>query len=255
MKTVKQHINQRIRALLVSAAFLASIGSASAEVYVFWSFQTTESGTGGAQTLDVTSQSPGAFGSPTITQFADTGGATIGGGTGGATYIDFEGTTWTGSNGSSLPGHSISWDATGNTLFTGSGFTLSNLDLTGLSDLNMRFDIRSATAGGGTPPTTFASVEYQVDGGGWISTGVNSSWATGTTFVPVTLDFSSLSAINGLENVDFRFVFASGSKTGSTNHAIRLDNLEVSAIPEPSTLVLIGMFGLATLALRRRIGK
>ncbi|MCC5844527.1 MAG: PEP-CTERM sorting domain-containing protein [Verrucomicrobia bacterium] len=69
------------------------------------------------------------------------------------------------------------------------------------------------------------------------------------------MDFSSLSAINGQENVDFRFIFDSGSKTGSTNHSIRFDNLEVSAIPEPSTLLLVGLIGLLTLVFRRRVIK
>lgn len=199
---------------------------------------------------------------PLIAMIGGTDGATAQyPGTGGANGFMYNSVTYGGSGGSGTDGRSLQWAVSGgsNNSLINSGFTVSNINLTNLQDLTMRFDIRSAS-GATTPlaPTTFKSIEYSIDGGSnWVNvTGSLTipTWvgSTSSPFSAEDVDFSAISAIENQSNVSLRFIFSDGATDPGVNQNIRLDNLLFTAVPEPSAFALIGVFGLATMARRRR---
>ena len=246
------------KTLLIAAAVSAGFAVSSEAASVFWAFQ--------SDSAMNTSQTGPNFNDmatvPLIAMIAGSDGAsTQYPGTGGANGFMYNGVTYGGSGGSGTDGRSLQWAVTGgsgNSLID-SGFTVSNINLTNLQDLTMRFDIRSAS-GATTPlaPTTFKSIEYSIDGGGnWVNiTGLLTvpDWvgATSSPFSAENIDFSSIAAIENQSDVSLRFVFSDGATNPSVNQNIRLDNLLFSAVPEPSAFALIGVFGLATMARRKR---
>jgi PEP-CTERM putative exosortase interaction domain len=246
------------KTLLILSAVSIGLVASSEAVSVFWAFQTDASTT--------TNQTAPNFNdmasTPVITMFAGSDGAsTQYPGTGGASSFSYNGVTYGGSGGSGTDGRSLQWSvaANSNNSLIGSGFTVSNINLTNLQDLTMRFDIRSAS-GLTSPaaPTTFTSIEYSLNGGSsWVDiTGSLAvpTWvgATSSPFSVEDVDFSSIAAIEGQSNVSLRFVFSNGGTDPTTNQNIRLDNLLFSAVPEPSTLALVGVLGIAGMVRRKR---
>ena len=243
--------------LILSAASVGLVACSEA-ASVFWAFQ-SDIAMNTAQTAPNFNDMASV---PLISVFGGDDGATAQyPGTGGANGFMYNGVTYGGSGGSGTDGRSLQWAisaSSGNSLI-GSGFTVSNINLTNLQDLTMRFDLRSAS--GSTSllaPLTFASIEYSLNGGGnWVNiTGSLAvpTWvgATNSPFTVEDVDFSSISAIEGQSNVSLRFVFSNGTENSTTNQNIRLDNLLFNAVPEPSAFALIGVFGFATLARRKR---
>lgn len=111
--------------------------------------------------------------------------------------------------------------------------------MTGMSDLNISYDIQRNLYGAGTQ-----TWDYSTDGTNWFSIGSSSS----TT----TLATRTLSTVTGLNNAADAYVrvtftgFFSGGNT-------RMDNVQLQAVPEPSALSLlaVGLGGLAMLRRRR----
>lgn len=130
---------------------------------------------------------------------------------------------------------------------------------TGLTGIGISFDQnRSGTgpsgfdlqyrAGSSGAFTTFGS--YVVPQVTWTST--TPAFPASTSF---SYDLSSVSSLNGQAEVFFRLTATSApTSTGGTN---RIDNVQITGVPEPSTvgLAIAGGLGLAGLAARRRLRK
>jgi len=247
-------------AAIFASSFIA-VPAADAAV-AYWSFQNTLAGASGSGTTDLT-ESSGFASAPTVSSNAGTGGnATTGTTTGGVQYTSpvsnsiYAGTT-IGTN-NTATGQSLTWSTpqTANSSLTGAYFTIS-LNTTGLTDLAIQFDIRAATAGSSVPaPGAFSLMQYSLNGTDWFSLGATSpTWAhlTSTAWERESLNLSAADAIENQSNVLLRFTFEdSGVNTGAINMNIRLDNLIITAIPEPSSALLASGFPIALLLRRRR---
>ena len=161
-----------------------------------------------------------------------------------ASFVSFEGgTPWLGSGGSSTPGHSLAWNAGS----TGNTFSF-NLNTTGTEDLMIRMAVRSTGSGGG--PTAFSSVTYNTGSGPvTISPSLYSGFSAGSgNFVLWTADLSSLAAVENAPSVTLQWTIP----TLNSNTSFRVDNIQVTAVPEPSTVVLLGVALAAMVVFVRR---
>ena len=131
-------------------------------------------------------------------------------------------------------------------------FTTSTLGYTGVE---IAFD----QAGSNTGPRDFG-LRYSINGGAFTSFATYSvvltAWNT-TTVQPSSLLFAGGGAFDNASSITFRLVdLDTTSVNGGTVAAggtDRVDNFTVVAVPEPSTIALIGAGGLAgLLGLRRR---
>jgi hypothetical protein len=193
--------------------------------------------------------------------FNGTGGSTSSVGSGGALSYTYpgNGVTYQGSGNGNAPGHSLLWGTSNNSnYFDGAGFTLS-LNTVGLTDLGLRFDVRAATGSttNGRPPDSFSAIDYSLDGGtSWFSTGLSSpTWANGnsTPFSAQTLNLSGVDAIEGQSNVRLRFTLeTSAVPSAAVTQNVRIDNLVISAVPEPTSAALLCLGTAGLLAWRRR---
>lgn len=132
-------------------------------------------------------------------------------------------------------------------------FTI-NLNTTGFYDLNLRFDAR--TAANPTPheqaPSSYL-VSYRIGDGDWTDTLLPASWTANGSYHEVAVDFSDYTDINDQSSVDIRFTLADGpssAPTENTTRNVRVDNLLITAVPEPSTAFLASA-ALLALAIRR----
>ena len=130
--------------------------------------------------------------------------------------------------------------------------------MTNLEDLTLRMDVRPAELIGGSTATAASSIDYSLDSGSnWFATGSSISGLTKNDPNVVSLDFSSLAAIEGQSNVQVRIVWNDLTANDTNNGLAKLeyDNVQISAaaIPEPSSLALLaGVLGLSLVMLRRR---
>jgi hypothetical protein len=127
----------------------------------------------------------------------------------------------------------------------GSGYFQFSLDSTGYQGMYLSWgmnrsstgptgwDIKYSTTGVGGPFLTFGSV------------------AAGNN-VLVTVDMSAVGAIDNNANVIFRLVGTGASNTAAGTAKIDNFAIDATVIPEPSTMLLVGMGLVGLMALRRR---
>lgn len=246
--------------LLATTAILAASSHISQGATAFWAFQTEADGSTGTNSLTA-NLNDGFASVSAVSTFLGGNGATNAS-SGGQTSYDFNSTTYTG-NGTSVSGGAtrcIGWQASSAATLTGAGFGFG-LNTMGLTDLSLSFSVRSATSSASTvgpAPTQFALIEYSIDGGdNWVDTGLADSftWSASTSFnarSPV-LSFSGITAIENQPDVMLRFVLGNTKLDGASGTiALRIDNLELNAIPEPTSLSASAAAGLLLLVRRRR---
>lgn len=229
-------------------ALLCSTGLSHAAT-AYWSFQ---NGAGNNYNSGVTYHS-GFASAPSFVGFAGTGGASLSQHGEGRAYT--EPTTSTGYVG----GYATYWDS-GSSMtsnLTGAGFTVT-LDMSGLSNLSMRFDIRSA-AGNATNkdglPTSFSAINYRLGAGdSWTNSGITApNWTISPNgYYEFSTSLAGLDAIEGQGYVELQFIFNGGAKTVEQAQNVRLDNLQFTAVPEPSTLALLAPLAGAVFLRRRK---
>jgi PEP-CTERM motif len=127
------------------------------------------------------------------------------------------------------------------------GFGFGGLTTTGLTDVNLSFALLSAATGGSF---TDLDLEYSTTGvnGPYTSFASVTNLTSHTSYNPaLSFDVSALTggAVNGVSGGNLFFVFAF---TGATNGdaATFIDNIQVTAVPEPSSYIgaLFGLVGL-----------
>ena len=135
---------------------------------------------------------------------------------------------------------------------------------TGYNNIAISFDQASS----GTGPGSF-QLEYSTDGTTYANIGTaytvldnglapNASWNSpiANPVYSYSENLSAITALNNAANVYFRLVDASTTSssggTVGTGGTDRVDNFDVSVVPEPTTIALASLGGLACLAARRR---
>ena len=173
-----------------------------------------------------------ANGTPSLTGMSagtgyDTNGQT------GVAFVDIDGT-------SHDAGQALAW---GSGVNDGDQEWIFQVDLTGYQGFDIRWDHRSSTVYG---PTNVV-FEYKVGSGSW-NLLETISLTQDATFHSYEKDLSTVTAINNQSEVYFRLSNFGG---GSGNGTYRMDNLELTTVPEPMALSLIGAVLGGTLFLRR----
>lgn len=157
----------------------------------------------------------------------------------GVAYTDVSGTTYP-------AGQAAAWGSGVND--SGGNQITLHFDATGFQDFNLRYDYRSTTTG--CPSADF---QYRVgDSGDFVSAGIH-PYTRNAVFHAVSVSLTSLTSLNGANSVDFRWVLAAGSGSGT----FQVDNLELTgaAVPEPRAYALVVGLGLLVFAgYRRRRG-
>jgi hypothetical protein len=174
-----------------------------------------------------------AIGTPTLSGMAS-GTGYVTNGSGGASFTDAAG------DGHDA-GQALSWASGVN---DGDQQWVLSIDLTGHQDMTVRWDYRATAAG-----PSGASLEYQVGAGVWtlIET---AGFVRDSNYHEYAKDISAVSAIENQASVQFRLSnFSGGSSTGT----YRQDNLQITAIPEPATLALLGFGSLTAMVIRRTV--
>lgn len=222
-----------IVALTVSAHGASTFTSSSAPAAAYWSFQTDASDTAWQSTI---SRQQGFLGNPDLT-FSGTG--VLGTGTNNGATFQYDSKVYAGGGETRAAG----WQHTGTNPWVNDKNFILTLNTTGYTDLNIRFDAR--TAANPTPHTQAPSsytIHYSIDGGSnWVLATLPASWTANAAHQEVAVNFSSITDINNQADVRIRFTLDDGLDTAPTASAtrnVRVDNLLVTAVPEPSALAL-----------------
>ena len=202
------------------AALLIGTGGVSADTLVaYWDFGPDPAG----YTENVSVEN--AVGTPTLSGMSTGTGYDSNGQTG-TSFVDAAGT-------SHAAGQALAW---GSGVNDGNQEWILSVDLTGYQDLSIRWDQRSSTVYG----PTGAVFEYKVGSGSW-NLLENISLTQDAAFHDYEKDLSSITAINNQSDVKFRL---SGFSGGSGNGTFRIDNLQLSTIPEPAAVGFVILTGL-----------
>ena len=222
-----------IVALIASAQGASTFTSSSAPAAAYWSFQTDASDTTWQATI---SRQQGFLGNPSLT-FSGTGALTTG--TNNGATFQYDSKVYAGGGETRTAG----WQHTGTNAWTNDKNFILTLNTTGYTDLNIRFDAR--TAANPTPHTQAPSsytIHYSIDGGNnWTLASLPASWTANAAYQEVAVNFSSITDINNQADVRIRFTLDDGPATAptvSTTRNVRVDNFLVTAVPEPSSLAL-----------------
>jgi len=150
----------------------------------------------------------------------------------GVSFTDAEG-------GHHAAGQALAW---GSGVNDGDQEWIMNLNLTGYQELTLRWDYRST----GTGPSG-ARLEYKVGAESWTLIEVI-ALSTDASYHEYLKDLSTISSIENQSEVQFRLSDFGGGSGGGTH---RIDNLQLSTVPEPATVAVFGVGVFVVWALRR----
>ena len=237
-------------ALVIAAPLQAAstLNSDTVAALAFWSFQTEASNTAYQSSI---SRQKGFSGTPSLV-FTGTALQSASGTNNGAQFT-FDDHNYAGGGET----RAIAWQHTATSAWVNDkSFTLT-LNTTGFSDLNIRFDARTAAnpSPHGQAPSSY-TVLYSIDGGSsWIPTTLPATWAADASYHEVALDLSSITDLNNQSDVRIRFNLDDGPASApdvSTTRNVRVDNFLVTAVPEPSAFILSALTALGATLRRRR---
>jgi len=135
---------------------------------------------------------------------------------------------------------------------TPASFKLGGLTTTGLTDVSLSFALLSSGSGSFTDLNLLYSID---SGSSFHSFATVSNLTSHTSYSPaLSFDVSALSngAVDGVSGKKLIFEFAFTGATNS-NSATFIDNIQVNAVPEPSSYIggLLGLVGLCWCQRRR----
>lgn len=216
--------------LLVACFAMVAVESQAA-VVAYWNFNS----------LNIpTASAPGSGGVPTtIAADQGTGSISLSGWTG--LVDDFAGSTLNALN-SDASGASLSLvSSTGNNSFIEISFSMA-----GLRDLAITFDTRGTSTGYDS-----GIWSYSTNGSTFFDFGAQTATRS-TTFA--TTGPGVTASLNNASTAFLRYTLNGATTTGGNN---RIDNLQLNAtaVPEPSSLAVLGLIGAAGVVARRRRAK
>ena len=150
----------------------------------------------------------------------------------GVAFADVDGTIYS-------AGQALAW---GSGVNDGDQKWTLQLNLTGYTGINIRWDYRSTSTG-----PTGAVFDYRINSGSWTRI-EEVSLHNDSSFHTYEKELASITAIDNQPSVEFRL---SGFSGGSSQGTHRIDNLQIAAIPEPAVLSLVILFGIGSLVARR----
>jgi len=136
-------------------------------------------------------------------------------------------------------------------------FMLGGLTTTGLTDVTLSFALKSE---GSANPGQFTTLDLLYSttgiGGAYTSFATDTTLRNNTAYTTLSFDVSALTggAVNGISggNLFFEFCFSGSTNNGAGNNTL-IDNVQVTALPEPSSYIggLLGIVGLCWYQRRR----
>ena len=192
-----------------------------------------------------------AVGTPTMTLVEDGGLLADLNGQAGVAFVDANSTNH-------VAGMSVGW--TSGLLSTSTNPNdswLLNVDTTGYSNLALRFDYRMTltTSGEILQGPTMMTLDWSA-GGGPFTTLQTYNLTRDNAFHVFSLDLSGIAEIQNATNVQLRGTWSNdGSDSVPTNGTFpsaRMDNLQLTGVPEPASITLCAMIAAVGLMRRRR---
>lgn len=134
-----------------------------------------------------------------------------------------------------VAGQAAAWDDINKSGSANDAATFITLDTTGFSALTVRWDYKSELA------TSFDFAYRTAADGEWTfvadNQAITPNWAD-EAWGSVVLDLSGQTALNNQSYVQFRF---DDLVEGDGNDKFAFDNFEITGVPEPTTLLLLGL--------------
>lgn len=222
---------------LIAGAVALSATSADAALVAVWDFntQTTNVFTNGFQT-DVAPDGGDQVATANV-RFQSTAATA---GTAGTNFGFVSGGTTINAVGATPAGNHVDlrrgerWD-NGTVTFT--------FDGTGLSDAELSF---AALRAGNNSVSSFQA-SYSTDGINFTDFG--GIVALPTAWTLVTVDPGS--ALDGVTTAAIRLTFSNDGVSTNTGDAVRFDNIQINAVPEPASMALLALGGLVLVSRRR----
>lgn len=212
--------------VFVVGALLCGAGSICADVLLaYWDFGPDD--VGYTETVSIEN----VEGVPSLSGMSNGDGYDPNGQEGNA-FVDLEGT-------SHDAGQALAW---GSGVNDGTQEWILGVDLSGYQNIAIQWDYRST----GTGPSG-ATLDYKTGEGAW-TTIEEIALLTDSSYHTYQKDLSLFTDINNESTVQFRLSGFTGG-TGSGTH--RIDNLQLSAIPEPAVMGFIALSGIGCLIGRR----
>lgn len=208
---------------LALCAVLALTMPASASVLAVWNFGDSSA---------FYTESPAYYNTATAPTLSLLGSGLDTNGKNGVAYTDSAGI-------SHIAGQGAAWDDINKSGSDNDAALVITLNTTGFTGLTIRWDYKSELA------TSFDFAYRTSTGGNWTQVADNQTitpgWASDSWY-SVTLDLSAIAALDNQSYVQFRL---DDLVEGPGNDKFAIDNIEIASIPEPATLLILGLGGMA----------
>lgn len=208
---------------LVLCAVLAIAVPASASVLAIWNFGDSSA---------FYTESPAYYNTVSAPTLSLLGSGLDTNGKNGIAYTDSAGI-------SHIAGQGAAWDDINKSGTDNDAALIITLNTTGFTGLTIRWDYKSELA------TSFDFAYRTAADGKWTQVADNQAitpgWATDSWY-SVTLDLSAYTAINNQTFVQLRL---DDLVEGPGNEKFAIDNIEIASIPEPATLLILSLGGMA----------
>ena len=122
------------------------------------------------------------------------------------------------------------------------------INTTGWQDMKIRWDYLSDATGGNQGPTSF-DLDYRIGSGDWVEILPNELIIRDDAWHEFSYDLSSLPVIENQSSVSFR---VNDLDQGDLNGDYKFDNLQLTGVPEPGSIIFLIFGGLALIRKSKR---